>query len=112
MMRAGSSMPAARCAGCGVVGPAKRAARKLGWRSSGPEQRRSWYCPSCPLPAPPAPVPAAPALPAEESARRLEEPPADPFARLRWDRDHAAAPPQEQPFSILAALRRMSSDNG
>jgi hypothetical protein len=110
MMRAGSKMPPATCAGCGVEGPAKSIAARKGWQHRGPQQHQRWWCPSCPAPAlattPPIPTPAEPARP--EPA----PPPTEPFARLRWECDQEyrremaqrAAEPPPPDFSITAAI--------
>lgn len=104
LLAAAARSDVAVCATCGVTGPARRAARRAGWTSRGPEQRRRWFCPlhpPAPEAAPHVPVDAVPPLP-----QLSEEPPTDPFARLRWERDRAARAtvPEPERFSVLGAL--------
>lgn len=83
-MRRGFTVSPAVCAGGCGASVARNVARKRGWKSKGPQQRRAWYCPSCPLPPEPAPPPAEPISlrPPDD-----ETPPTEPFALLRWKRN-------------------------
>lgn len=104
MMRAGTKMPPARCAACLVDGPAKSSARKAGWTSTGPQQRRAWWCPAH-RPPPVVATPVAPVV--QEVLAQVSAKPSEPFAALRWERDHAqptkaAEGPQ---FNMMDELR-------
>lgn len=102
-----STVSPAKCATCGVNGPARCVAGRRGWRRTGPEQCRRWYCPACQPPAEPAPVAAPDAAPA---ARATTEAPTEPFALLRWERDQASRADVGGPaFSVVAALRDLAT---
>ena len=91
----------AQCPGCGAT-IARCLARRNGWTPRGPQQARTWYCPQCPPPPLPMPPPAeAPRAPGPDVR------PTDPFAALRWDRDHALQPAPAPSFSIVEMLRKL-----
>lgn len=107
-------MPLATCRGCGIEGPAKCVAGRRQWKSRGPQQRRRWYCPTCTPPTEPTP---APILEPAAAPRAPSEPPTEPFALLRWERDRAAREDADRlareprpSFSIVAAICRLDGE--